>query len=270
MKIISIGETTIDYYLRQNLTFVGGISLNFAVHAKRSGAEQVSLVSCVGNDGDEQRVFATLTREGIDSSQVAVVAGKTAVCAIEVHDNADRIFPEGGYHLHVLRQLTLSDTIIAAICQHDILVSMYQGEWPGPLIDQLLHLPTFTGKRVLDFGDWSGGRIKTDALPALSAVDLAFISGDAATVAAMQPIAATLPGLIVVTLGAAGSVALAKEGEVWQTAVSVPTPVDSTGCGDAFQAAFTVNYFRDGDIAKALAKGSAQAAGVLQHFGAFQ
>ncbi|MCA9999486.1 MAG: hypothetical protein KDE56_27170, partial [Anaerolineales bacterium] len=105
---------------------------------------------------------------------------------------------------------------------------------------------------------------------ALSAVDLAFISGDAATVAAMQPLAATLPGLIVVTLGAAGSVALAKEGKVWQTAVSVPTPVDSTGCGDAFQAAFTVNYFRDGDIAKALAKGAEQAAGVLQHFGAFQ
>lgn len=270
MKIISVGEITYDDYLRQNLFFVGGISLNFAVHAKRCGAEHVSLVSCVGSDDAGQVVLEALAREGVDHSHVAVLAGKTAVCAIDVHDNADRFFPPNGYHLHALTQLKeLPEETIAFVRQHDIIMSLYQGAWSAPFLNQLLDLPDFAGKRAVDFGDWSGGRSKEGAFEALKKVDLAFISGDEATVPKMRPIAAAVDGLIVVTLGAAGSMAFTDVGEVWQTAVSVPNPVDSTGCGDAFQAAFAVNYFRDGDVANALQKGAAQAAAVLQHYGAF-
>jgi sugar/nucleoside kinase (ribokinase family) len=41
MKIAIIGEITMDHYPQQNRSFVGCISLNFAVQAKRCGAEQV-------------------------------------------------------------------------------------------------------------------------------------------------------------------------------------------------------------------------------------
>jgi fructoselysine 6-kinase len=58
-------------------------------------------------------------------------------------------------------------------------------------------------------------------------------------------------------------------GVLAQAAIQVDNPVDSTGCGDAFQAAFTVNYFRDGIVAAALHQGAIQAARVLNHFGAF-
>lgn len=270
MKIISVGEITYDDYLRQKLFFVGGISLNFAVHAKRCGAEQVSLVSCVGTDHAGQVVLEALAREGVDYSHVSVLEGKTAVCAIDVHDNADRFFPADGYHLHGLTHLKeLSDETIAFVHQHDIIMSLYQGDWSAPFLNQLLDLPNFAGKRVVDFGDWSGGRSKEGAFEALQKVDLAFISGDEATVPKMRPIAEAVDGLIVVTLGSAGSMAFTKEGEVWQTAVSVPNPVDSTGCGDSFQAAFVVNYFRDGVVANALRKGAEQAAAALQHYGAF-
>ncbi|MEM7116036.1 MAG: PfkB family carbohydrate kinase [Chloroflexota bacterium] len=270
MKIISVGEITYDDYLRQNLFFVGGISLNFAVHAKRSGAEQVSLVSCVGTDEAGQVVLAALAREGVDHSHVTVLEGKTAVCAIDVHDNADRFFPPHGYHLNVLTQLKeLPEETIAFVRQHDIIMSLYQGAWSAPFLNQLLALPNFAGKRAVDFGDWSSGRSKEGAFDALRRVDLAFISGDEETVHRMRPLAAAVDGLVVVTLGAAGSVALTKEGEVWQTAVSVSNPVDSTGCGDSFQATFAINYFRDGDVANALHKGAERAAGVLQHYGAF-
>lgn len=269
MKIVSVGEITIDHYLRQNLSFVGGISLNFAVHAKRSGAENVSLVSCVGSGPEGAWVLDTLAREQVDRSHVAVLKGKTAECDIEVYDNAERVFPDGGYRTHVLSRLRLSDSIKAFINQHDILVTHYDGDAPESLMNQLLRLPYGGSKRVVDFGDWSKGFNRGVQRETFNKIDLAFISGDEAVVTYLLPVADRLACLIVVTLGAAGSVALTADGLLAQAALQVDSPVDSTGCGDAFQAAFTVSYFRDGDIAAALHEGATQAAQVLKHYGAF-
>ena len=63
----------------------------------------------------------------------------------------------------------------------------------------------------------------------------------------------------------------------WSTATAISVPavpvpadecVDTTGCGDAFQAAFTVEYFTHGDAAAALHVGSQAAAEVIRHVGA--
>jgi fructoselysine 6-kinase len=269
MKIVSVGEITIDRYLRQNLSFVGGISLNFAVNAKRSGADKVSLVSCVGNGPDGARVLETLAREQVDSSHVAVLEGKTAVCAIEVYDNAERVFPVGSYRANVLSRLRLTDPIKDFINQHDILVTLYDGDTPQSLTNQLLQLPRHKHKRVIDFGDWTKGRKKEATPETFNHIDLAFISGDEATIVDLLPLAESVECLMVITLGAAGSVALTADGVLTQSAVQVDGPVDSTGCGDAFQGAFTVNYLRDGNIAAALHEGAMQAGRALKHYGAF-
>jgi len=269
MKIVSIGEITIDRYLRQNLSFVGGISLNFAVNAKRSGADHVSLVSCVGDGPDGAWVLETLAREEVNGSHVAVLEGKTAECAVEVYDNADRVFPVGGYRANVLSHLHLTDAIKAFISQHDVLVTLYDGSEPESLTNQLLLLPADKSKRVVDFGDWSAGIRKEITKETFNNIDLAFVSANEAMVAELLQIGGNVDCLMVVTLGAAGSVALTADGVMAQSAVQVDSPVDSTGCGDAFQAAFTVNYFRDGDIAASLYKGAVQAAQVLKHYGAF-
>lgn len=57
MKLISVGETTIDYYPAIEQSFVGGISLNFAVHARRCGAESVAMVSAVGQDANGKLIL---------------------------------------------------------------------------------------------------------------------------------------------------------------------------------------------------------------------
>jgi fructoselysine 6-kinase len=270
MNIVSIGEITIDRYLRQALTFVGGISLNFAVNAKRSGADKVSLISCVGDGPGGALVLETLAREQIDSSHVAVLAGETAVCEINVYDNADRVFPDGGYLVNVLSQLHLTDETRAFINQHDILVTLLNEALPDSMMNQVLHSAHDGCKRVIDFGDWSNGKRKSVTNETFDKIDLAFISGDEATVNDMLPLAERVNCLIVVTLGAEGSVALTPHGVLSQAAIEVETAIDSTGCGDAFQAAFTVNYFRDGNIANALHEGATQAARVLKHYGAFK
>ena len=99
---------------------------------------------------------------------------------------------------------------------------------------------------------------------------LAFISGNQATIDFLLPFSRGLDGLIVVTLGAGGSVALVDGTPLFQPAQVVPNPVDSTGCGDAFQAAFTVAYLTTGSVEQALRRGTARAATVLQHYGATQ
>ena len=78
MKIVSIGEIVIDIYKHQGLNFIGGIGLNFAVNAKRSGAEKVSMVSCVGDGIMGSWALETLSNKKIDISQVSIRRGKSA------------------------------------------------------------------------------------------------------------------------------------------------------------------------------------------------
>ena len=99
---------------------------------------------------------------------------------------------------------------------------------------------------------------------------LAFISGNQATIDFLLPHSRRFEGLIVVTLGADGSVALVDGSPLFWPAQAVPNPVDATGCGDAFQAAFTVAYFSTGNVEQALRRGTARAATVIQHYGATQ
>ena len=227
------------------------------------------MVGCVGDEALGAWVLATLATTGIDTSHVAVLAGKTTTCEIVVTDAAERFFPPGGYHSNVLDQLQLTATAQQFISSYDIAATQYQGASSDALLAQFLQLPRQV-KRVVDFGDWATGQPKPLARTTLDALDLAFFSGDEATVEFLQPLARQTNCLIVVTLGAGGSVALTTPHPQWQPAIPVDKLVDSTGCGDAFQAAFTVSYFRDGTIPAAMLRGANQAAKVLQHFGSFR
>ena len=188
MKIVSVGEITMDHYVRQGQSYVGGISLNFAVNAKRSGADTVSLLSCVGDDQDGQRVLATLQREQVDHTHVYIMQGDTAVYELEVGDNAEGIVPEGGYRANVLRQLALTQSSVAFINEHDILVTLYGQFMPDILMDQLL-LPARRIKRVVDFGDCRNGRHDLFKAELFDQIELAFITGDEQAIAALQPFA---------------------------------------------------------------------------------
>jgi fructoselysine 6-kinase len=97
---------------------------------------------------------------------------------------------------------------------------------------------------------------------------IVFISGDYDLVENIRLLSRSTNCLIVITLGAEGSAALIKGEPVFQPSFTVTEIVDSTGCGDAFQAAFTISYWREKDVRRALESGSRQAATVLQHYGA--
>ena len=209
VKIVAVGEVMIDQYPNLNRSFVGGISLNMAVNAKRCGADAVSLVSCVGADEGGRRVFEKLAQEGIDASHVAVLAGETARIDIQVVAQGERLFPPGGFHRNVLLDLRLDESDLAFIGQHDVLAFLYDRSQPESPANRALEALDFDGMRVADFGDWADYAGDYDLLvSALEPLALAFISGNQATVDFLLPFSRGFDGLIVVTLGAGGSVAL--------------------------------------------------------------
>lgn len=266
LKIVSIGECTIDHYIELNKQFVGGISLNFAVHSKRSGAENVSLISRIGKE-DESRILQKLASEKVDSSHVKTLDGSTARQNILLTSHGDRIFPAGGYDPGVLEDFQLNEDEIQFVQTHNILASSIFLQLE-PLFRKVISLP-FNGWRVADFLDLADYRKDLSVVEQLiGQLAIAFISGDHDLVETLRPLSRTTNCLIVITLGADGSTALIKGEPIFQPSFQIDKLVDSTGCGDAFQAAFTVSYWRERDLQRALESGAKQAATVIQHLGA--
>jgi sugar/nucleoside kinase (ribokinase family) len=266
MKIASVGETTIDVYTDLEQEYVGGISLNFAVQSKRCGAEEVSLVSCIGAN-QSARILAKLDQERVDASHVGIAAGATASQRIELDRDGERIFPPGGYDPGVLAEWWPDDSDLHFLQSRDVLVSacFLQVE---PLFRQVMDL-SFDGWRIADFLDLSDYdrdiRLIEQQIDRLT---IAFVSGDEKMVEKLRNVSRKRATLIVVTLGSKGSVAITDGITLHEPAVQVDRCIDSTGCGDAFQAAFTVSYWRERNIQRALEAGAHQAAKAIQHFGA--
>ncbi|MEM9774554.1 MAG: PfkB family carbohydrate kinase [Chloroflexota bacterium] len=269
ISLVSVGESSADYYPQLDKTFVGGISLNFAVQAKRCGLDDVSVVSCIGDDNNGQLILQKLADECVDCSHITVALGKSAHCKIEILENGERYFPPNSYHQHVLATCKPCPDDLKFIQQHDILVSRFDISYTRETFNAVIRDLEFKGRRVVDFGDWfdySGQHL--EILPYLPYVDLAFISGDPNTIDAFLPIAEKFHTQFVITLGKEGSMAIQSGSIIYQPAILVPKLVDTTGCGDAFQAGFTVAYFTGGSIEDALKAGAEQAAKTIQHYGA--
>lgn len=270
MRVVAVGECTIDRYPAFGAERVGGISLNFAVNARREGAEHVSLVSCTGTDVAAAAVRRKLAAEGIDGSHLHALSGATASQVIDMGVGGERVFPAGGYAPGVLTDFRLTAADEALLRTADIIAVPVFREL-AHLSDAVMHARGVTGMRVADLldgadlgPDWAGIE------PLLGVFELLFVSGGPATVERLLPLARDTRSLIVVTHGAAGSSALTQGGRFEWPAEPVPPDecVDTTGCGDAFQAAFTVEYARRRDVRAALRAGAERAAIVIRHLGA--
>jgi fructoselysine 6-kinase len=272
MRIAAVGECTRDVYADRRLSTVGGISLNFAVQARCSlgAGGEVALVSCTGDDAAADAVRTALERAGVDISHLHRRPGATATQRIELLAGGERHFPDGGYDPGVLADFGLGPDDLAFIGTCDVVMA--------PCFRQIEHLfhPAMAAARpgarrvadLLDGADLGADLAGID--PLLGVLDLVFISGGETTVSCLLPRTCPAGPLIVVTHGGAGSSALVGGQRVSVPAVPVPDAerVDTTGCGDAFQAAFTVAYCTHGDVTLALQAGSRAAATVIRHLGA--
>jgi len=112
-----------------------------------------------------------------------------------------------------------------------------------------------------------------DAGPELGADDAPveefLAAGEGAVIDELERLARRHRRLLVVTLGAQGSLALGGERRLACPAVEVPRVVDTTGAGDTFAAGFLVEYRASRDVERSLARGTREAAAAVQRVGAF-
>jgi sugar/nucleoside kinase (ribokinase family) len=260
MKIVAMTVCTVDGYPDQGIECVGGNSLNFATQCRRSGVEHVSLVGGVGTDDYGTVVLDHLRGARIDVSHVHRLDGATATNKLYVTRDGERFQVPDSWRGGVYETFRLSDDDWDFVNQHDVVATTSI----DPSFAQALERVDGDCRFVVDFmhtRDFEAVAANADRM------DIAFFADDREIVARLARIARGSGILIVLTMGAEGSLALLDGESYSQPALPVKRVVDTTGCGDAYQAAFTVSWLRDRDLQRAMAAGAEAASLVLAHFG---
>jgi sugar/nucleoside kinase (ribokinase family) len=243
----------------------GGMGGNVACAASRLGL-RTGMVSWVGDDADSQLVLADLQRFEVDISHITIVPNTstnyTTILLDPSGEKAIIIVPTA------FDTLVLDPTLTAYLQRARLVYCAAYDPEQLARVAQVVHA--------------AGGLVSTDIEPVaglqedtlrhiLSLVDLAFIDADALTVAdyaqAAQGLQAGGPEIIIITLGAGGSLACNAQGVTRGQAFQAPV-VDTTGAGDCFTAAFLAAYLRRQPLDQALRYASAAAALSIQGYGA--
>lgn len=224
------GETITDAVFDRH---PGGKGANQALAARRMGAE-VSLTACVGADAESEQALALLRAAGVDLTRCRVVADAPTGVALIVVDSAgeNQIVVAPGAN----RALSPSDLDVggadAVVCQLEVPLGVVEAAITAAPMSILNAAPARTLPSAV-----------------LGACDVVVVNE---TERAFY--GSTLDGapLVVVTLGAAGAVALRNGVEVARHAAPPVQVVDTVGAGDSFVGALAVELANGSDIDQAL------------------
>ncbi|GAA1201451.1 ribokinase [Streptomyces hebeiensis] len=230
-----LGETVTG---REFRTVPGGKGANQAVAAARAGGE-VAMIGAVGADGYGERLRHTLEASGVDTDLLRTAEGPSGTAHIVVDDeggNAKVVIPGAN---GTVTELGPGDEALI--------------ETAGTLLLQL-ELPLSAVQSGADAARRHAVRTVLTPSPAqplppelLAAVDLlvpneheaATLTGVADPRSAAESLLRQVPE-VVITLGAAGSLYVARDAEPVRVPVPRVTPVDRTGAGDTFVGALAV------------------------------
>jgi fructoselysine 6-kinase len=260
MKLIAMTVFCVDYYNGADKICLGGNSLNFAVQSLKSRIEQVSVLGCVGNDRYGVMLKKYIADQGLPLAHIYTAQGKTASNKIYIDESGDRYFEPDSWDGGVYQKFRLSKSDWDFVRSHDV-IAMPAGD---PNLIMALEQKASDNALVVDFLDSRDYGFITEVLKDTS---IGFLSGNVRSVEKLVPFSEHHDAAIVVTMGAKGSIAIYKGKRFYTPAEKVDEVIDTTGCGDAYQAAFTASWFCRHDIEAAMKEGSVASAQVLAHFG---
>ncbi|NNN33671.1 ribokinase [Streptomyces sp. S3(2020)] len=257
------GETVTG---REFRTIPGGKGANQAIAAARAGAT-VSMIGAVGNDAHGTQLRSTLEHSGVDTDHLRTVEGPSGTAHIVVDD-------EGGNSIVVIP--AANGTVDHLAPGDDGLIASADA--------LLLQLEIPLAAVIAGAEAARAHRVRTILTPApaqplpielLAATDLLIPNEhEASTLTGRtDPHAAALALLdevpeVVVTLGSAGSLYVARDAEPLSVPAPQVTAVDSTGAGDTFVGALAVALGEGRPMREALRWASAAAALSVQRVGA--
>jgi ribokinase len=232
----------------------GGKGLNQAVAAARAGGS-VALIAAVGDDGAGELLRSVAEIDGVDTSQVCVVAGVATGRAIIVVDEAAEnsivVVPGANGEVRF-------DSLPSAMTPATIVLA--QLEVPITTVIAAFAAARAGGCRtVLNPAPAPIGRLPVALLEQCDVVvpnehELELLGG-------VERLLADGVGTVVVTRGADGvSVFESSGGAPWDVAAFEVDPVDTTGAGDTFCGAFAARLAAGDSLRNAVRSGAAAGA----------
>lgn len=235
----------------------GGKSANQAVAAARLGAD-VGLLAAVADDDEGRGVLRSLTASGVDVTRIQRASGrptgKALICVDSLGQNTIVVDPGANALLDLsgLHAADLAGTKAVLLCN----------ETPSEVVRRGADLGRQIGATVIwNPSPWhrlDASIVQYVDIVVLNEEELRQATGEQFVDASRLPEARKLLGVttLVVTLGAAGAVAVTqdKPGPATTHRVSAPTvsAVDTTGCGDAFLGALAATIVRGKGLRDAL------------------
>jgi fructoselysine 6-kinase len=269
MDVVCVGDCGVDLYLPSGEKRFGGITANFARHARMQfpADDIVRIVSCVGDDEDAGLVLSSLQNSGIDC-HISRLNGVTPVQTIETSDDGEKDFVH--YETGVLSDFRFGANETALIAASDLLVAPVYLQIVG-LFDELMKIDT-KGRVSVDFADFLEYPDFELLERHVDRIDIGFFgltAGDTKMIDRIRAYADRRNKTFVVTLGADGSLVFAGARQFEQPAAAVRQVVDTTGAGDAYAAGFLSGFCHGAGIQASMERGAALAASVITMTGSF-
>jgi fructoselysine 6-kinase len=262
IKVIGVGDNTVDCYLHLDQMFPGGNSVNVPVLAHRMG-NPAAYLGWLANDTLGMLIVDSLKEEGIDISHCRIIEGQNAFCEISLKDG-DRVF--GNFGEGVCSQIDLTDEDFDFISGFDLVhTSVYSFISP-----QLKKLKSRSKKLSFDFSQEWDRELLVETLPF---VDIALISNPVKDIEENKELISFSfslgPEIVLVTSGDQG--ALVYDGKCFyhQPILPLKKVVDTLGAGDAFAARFMTDYLSGVSIQDSMQNAAQTASETCQYFGAF-
>lgn len=262
IRLIGVGDNTIDTYVYLRKMFPGGNALNVAVLAKRLGRE-AAYIGWLGNDERGELILSSLAAEGVDTSHCRVLPDTPTAYGTVTLVDGDRVFGESDPGASMKIHLEADD--FEFIRGYDIVhTSVFSF-----LEKQLPELKKASCMLSFDLSQRHDDRYLNRVLPY---TDIAFISLSDIPFEEHEPLMRRMaemgPRWIVATRGKHGS--LVFDGQtVYQQDIVPVELVDTLGAGDAFAASFLVEFAEGAPIPEAMQRAAHFAAQCCTYYGAF-
>ena len=249
MKVACFSVAAVDFFPQQNAWYAGGNSLNQAVRFRQLGHHS-AFVGALGTDDAGDRIATLLNDVQIDTNCLQRIEGFTARNQIVNDSSGERYGIEGAWESGVYESYSINQDIWNYLENFDVWATHANCPFYQVVLERK------TEKQILSV-DFLHLRDYDLLKKSLNVADIVFFGGTPDMVEELAQIAQTTPGkVIVLTLGAGGSMAFSGIQVFTQVALPLEKVIDTTGCGDAFQAGFTANYYQNKDIQKALLAGA--------------
>ncbi len=267
MKIACFSVAAMDYFPKLNQYFPGGNALNQAINLVKLGYD-TAFFGAVGSDASGDRIIKLLKESGVDCSHCIQVDGETASNQLVNDANGERFGIEGAWKNGVFGTYQFQKADWDALQSYDVWsTNSFDPHFETTLELQKQYNAVASHRKLcVDFMHLPDPSIMELSL---QVVDIAYAGGTPDMQSAFEVFAKSHPTTpIVLTLGAEGSIAYYQNQVFRQPALPIKKVVDTTGCGDAFQAAFTGAFLKYGNIEQALLAGAQRGQKTAQHVGA--